>query len=818
MKIALCLIVKPSDAESDVLNRLLTTEALYKKFDDVFITITCKEGDLKGEKVKLVAEQAKAKISYFKWIDDFAKARNFNFSQVPKDFDFIMWVDADDIVKGSKYIINALKKLDDNVDGIILPYLYDFDKYGECNVRHNKIRIIRNNGSFTWTGMLHEDLIETRKVANFLCKDIQVLHLTNHQRVDIAIKRNYRITQKSLDADDKEPRNWLNHANSSYMAGHFKEAVETFFQFIQMSASEEETQLAWLRVADIFQKQNDFERAIESALEALRIRPWYPDAYYNLAQSFFNTQQFKHAKEMILTGLTKTPPEDTTVVWNPRDYDFNPLMLLAKIYYQLNEPHKAYEVLNGTKKQKGLIGMFPKHEKLQEYAKEIKKICDELDVVDNICAKIEKAVTKWGIKKLLDSVPEKLKSHPKICLMRNIHFVKTESTGKDLSIYCFETSDQWNPELAKISGFGGSEEAVLNMAPRLADLGWNVTVYNNCGYEAKKYGKVWWKPHWAFNYRDKNDVVIAWRTPILYNFSVNAAKTYTWLHDTINQNEFTNKRLNNITKIFPLSQWHKKLYPGISNDKFIVSANGINVEQFDNIECPNCKNKELNKETGIDNNEPISIYSCDKCGVHGPEQMFARIKRDPFKLIYTSAQDRGMELLLRLFPQIKKKIPQATLDIYYGWQVWDSVYGDDPVQQEWKKKILQMQNQPGVKDHGRITHKEIANKYLESSIWAYPTEFTEISCITAMKAQAAGCIPVTTTVAALNETVQHGVKLDYKNIYTNKRAQKQWVEAVVYLLKNQWKQEEIREKMIPWAKKQFSWDKVAQQWHQEFLK
>ena len=44
-KIALCLIIRPDDAESDVLYRLLSTENLYEKFGDVFITITCKKGD-----------------------------------------------------------------------------------------------------------------------------------------------------------------------------------------------------------------------------------------------------------------------------------------------------------------------------------------------------------------------------------------------------------------------------------------------------------------------------------------------------------------------------------------------------------------------------------------------------------------------------------------------------------------------------------------------------------------------------------------------------------------------------------------------------
>jgi len=824
-KIALCVIVKPDDNEALVLHRLLDTESLHKKFDGIFITITSKEGDPNAERVKLEAEQAKAHISYFKWINDFAAARNFNYSQVPEEYNWIMWLDADDIVKGSKHIVNAIKKVNDNVDGIILPYLYDFDEYGECTVKHNKIRITRNDGTFKWIGELHEDLIANREINTPFSKDIQILHLTNHKRVDIAIKRNLNITKRVLDRDEKDPRHWWNHANAAYMAGKATEAVETFFEFIQRSSSEEEVYLAWLRISDIYHKQNDYERAIESGLEALRLRPWYPDAYYHLAQSYFNTRNFKHTKEMLLMGLTKNPPENQTIVWNPRDYDYNPLMLLAKTYYQLNQPHEAYKILAGhTDKKgntiKGLIELFPKYENIIKYAKEIKKICDELDNVDKICEKIKKCKTKKKIQKIFDKIPLEMKSHPKLVYLRNIHFTKTESSGRDLDIYCFETAEKWNPEIAKTQGMGGSEEAVLNITPILADLGWNVTIYNTCGHKAKQFGKVLWKPHWEFNYRDKRDVFVSWRHPMVFSHNVNSPKNYVWLHDTIYQNEFTKKRLDKITKILPLSQWHKKLYPGIENDKFMVSANGIDVEQFNNIECPNCNTKEDAVQIPIISKGTVQtqLYKCDKCGVEGPEQMFANIKRDPNKLIYTSAQDRGLETLLKLFPKIKRQIPEATLDIYYGWQTWDSVYAEDLAQQEWKKKVLEMQKQDGVKDHGRVTHEEIAKAYLRSSIWAYPTTFTEISCITAMKAQAAGCIPVTTTVAALDETVQYGIKLDFKDIYTNPRAQKKWVDAVVFLLKNQWKQQEIREEMIPWAKDKFSWKKIAQQWNQEFLK
>src|ERR1700693_836246 len=44
---------------------------------------------------------------------------------------------------------------------------------------------------------------------------------------------------------------------------------------------------------------------------------------------------------------------------------------------------------------------------------------------------------------------------------RNTEYLKRTSSGRDLVFYCGDTPHQWNPELFKRKGFGGSEEAVL---------------------------------------------------------------------------------------------------------------------------------------------------------------------------------------------------------------------------------------------------------------------------------------------------------------------------------------------------------------------
>ena len=91
MKIALAMIAKDTLSEAVLLDQCLKNVSPF--VDGIYITTDSKEGH-----IKTIAEKYEANISEFKWVNDFSKARNFNFSQVPKDFDYILWCDADDVL------------------------------------------------------------------------------------------------------------------------------------------------------------------------------------------------------------------------------------------------------------------------------------------------------------------------------------------------------------------------------------------------------------------------------------------------------------------------------------------------------------------------------------------------------------------------------------------------------------------------------------------------------------------------------------------------------------------------------------------------
>lgn len=775
MKIALALIVRGDDKEAIVLDRCL--ENIHPHVDGIFVTSTHKKGEKPNEQIDIVCKRYGAKVSYFEWVKDFAAARNFNFSQVPKEFDYIMWCDADDVWRGAENLHNVLKK-HPMVDAFKFWYLYEFDEYKQPTVVHQKTMIVRNDGSTEWKGALHEDLMPNRQLNVELITGIERMHFTNDERVEIARKRNVEVAEEDAKLHADDPRVQWNLANSYISAGEHEKARTCFRKFIDESGSDEEIYLALLRTAEVENTLGNVKEAEALMQRALGMRPDYPDAYNQIGFYYFNKGLWEKAQDYLLAGLVKKPPYYSIIVYNPRDYDYNPMMLLAKCYYNMNRPDLALPML------KGCLKIHPKNEVLKGYITDMEKETERLEKVVTIVNNLKDVTDKEEIKKALEKVHEDLRSHPAVCAIRNKHFVKTESSGKDLVYYCGLTDHQWNPELFKKKGFGGSEEAVVNLAKQWAKAGWNVTVYNNCGTEPMVDEGVTYRPYWEFNYRDKQDVVVLWRWPRVCDYEINADKVFVDLHDVVPAGEFTEKRLARINKIFVKTQAHRVLFPNITDEKFAVVPNGMDFELF-----------------GQD------------------------VKKDPYMLVNTSSPDRSMDVLPKLFKKVKERVPQARLKWAYGFDIFDQSFADDKKKQEWKKKILAEMNDAGIENVGRLSQAECAKLYLEGSILAYPSEFYEIDCISVKKAQACGCVPVTTDFAAFDESVQYGAKVHSPKTKENwcrdfqfsfgiedEATQNAWVDAVVkQLLSPQTNVHEMKE----WTKK-FAWDLIADQWLKQF--
>jgi glycosyltransferase involved in cell wall biosynthesis len=188
------------------------------------------------------------------------------------------------------------------------------------------------------------------------------------------------------------------------------------------------------------------------------------------------------------------------------------------------------------------------------------------------------------------------------------------------------------------------------------------------------------------------------------------------------------------------------------------------------------------------------------------------IKRDQYKCINSSSPDRSWPILLEIWPEIRKQVPQATLTLAYGFHNWEFSAQHDQLQKDLIRRLkirIQELEPLGVRYIGRVSQSQLAEEFLSSSCWVHPTWFTETSCITAMEAQAAGLYMITSSIAALNETAGSRAIL-IPGEWTSKEYQKLFIEATVRILQNV--QDKDRLELQKYAKQNFCMDKLSYEW------
>jgi glycosyltransferase involved in cell wall biosynthesis len=185
------------------------------------------------------------------------------------------------------------------------------------------------------------------------------------------------------------------------------------------------------------------------------------------------------------------------------------------------------------------------------------------------------------------------------------------------------------------------------------------------------------------------------------------------------------------------------------------------------------------------------------------------------KLFWGSSFDRGLQYLLFMWPEIRLKFPDAELHICYGWATFLQLNGNNPERMEWYKSMVTLMKQPGITDHGRLGKEELAEVRKSCGIWAYPTDFQEINCITALDAQHDGLVPVTMSLAALQETVGTGIKVD--GDIKEPEIQKKYLEELLEMMWNEEKWEKESKKAVKFAKG-YDWDHISQKWVEIFNK
>lgn len=196
----------------------------------------------------------------------------------------------------------------------------------------------------------------------------------------------------------------------------------------------------------------------------------------------------------------------------------------------------------------------------------------------------------------------------------------------------------------------------------------------------------------------------------------------------------------------------------------------------------------------------------------------AGVERRPFSMAWCSSPDRGLHRLLEMFPEIRERVPEATLDVYYRFDPWYQIAKDlqDPIGDRARYineclTRLGKNGENGVKVWGPVPNVIMAKRLMGTVALPYTCDclrFTETFSVSIMDACAAGCVPIISDEDAIGQ-IFGGTALVIPGKPGSKR--KEWIESIVRVLDT----EEVAQPSV-FQKANKQWRKTTEQKAREF--
>lgn len=336
-------------------------------------------------------------------------------------------------------------------------------------------------------------------------------------------------------------------------------------------------------------------------------------------------------------------------------------------------------------------------------------------------------------------------------------------------IIFFELSSHDNvvfePDWCDKNPIGGSETATIYMASTLRKLGYDVEIITSLE-----------KLH-----NNQCDIFIAGRTWNAYEAGILPGRlNYLWCQDDANvyasgalKKELRQRQtvFNLCDSLFFLSHYQQQQWIHLLNvpvNKTFITSNGIPLDKF---------------------------FATPSSLSHRPRWLY-----------YSSTPQRGLHILVKVWPLIHELVKDAKLHIFSSLKVYNTEDTD-----EFKQIFKQAMQLPGVAYYGSVGQQELRNISQQCRVLAYPCIFPETSCITAMEAMASGCAVVGTTLGALPETAWKNPLVPLCENWIEK-----WLYEVINVLMDDSYYESYARQNLNniWI---YDWSAVAIRWLEKFI-
>ncbi|MQR94337.1 glycosyltransferase [Fictibacillus phosphorivorans] len=326
--ISLCMIVRN---EEHTLKQCL--ESVYKLCDEIIVVDTGSTDD-----TKKVASSFTPLVYDFQWIDDFSAARNFAFAQATSDY--ILWLDADDVLLKADHdkLARLKEELLENVDAVTMIYHYAFDEFGNVTTSLRRNRLVKRDKNFRWVGPVHEYLGVNGQIIN---SDIVVTHTRKHAHSgrNLAIFENREKRGESFS-----PRDLYYFGNELMDNQHFDKALKIYARFIEEKKGwSEDIISACYRLSEIYMMKEEYDKACTFAMHSFEYDLPRAEICCRLGSIFLKQKNYEQACYWFKLATELDKPIEHLGFLQEACWTWFPHLQLCICYYQIGEFEKSYK-------------------------------------------------------------------------------------------------------------------------------------------------------------------------------------------------------------------------------------------------------------------------------------------------------------------------------------------------------------------------------------------------------------------------------------------------------------------------------------------
>jgi glycosyl transferase family 2 len=154
-RIAACLIAGAS-ASGTIRSSVASALA---HVDEVVIFDTGLSEAARDAVASLAADGRPVRVERGEWQDDFAWAREQSFERASDGIEWLLWLDADDVLDGHGKAHDLIAAVPPGCDGLALLYEYAHDEDGNPVSVLWRERVVRRSAGYRWRGRVHEVLV-----------------------------------------------------------------------------------------------------------------------------------------------------------------------------------------------------------------------------------------------------------------------------------------------------------------------------------------------------------------------------------------------------------------------------------------------------------------------------------------------------------------------------------------------------------------------------------------------------------------------------------------------------------------------------------